>query len=136
MILLPASSCWHSQAPTPPSLALAWQPSYANVEAKWIPELAHEAPGKPWVLVGTKIDLRDDPQANARLQSEGRRMISYDEGVALAQRLGARAYLECSALTQEGLKNCFDSAINVGLQARQGTRGRGRSRNRRRCAIM
>ncbi|KAI7725854.1 hypothetical protein M8C21_022277, partial [Ambrosia artemisiifolia] len=28
----------------------------------WIPELKHYAPGVPIVLVGTKMDLRDDKQ--------------------------------------------------------------------------
>merc|ERR1719330_726373 len=35
--------------------------SFNNIEAKWLPELAHHAPNVPWILVGTKKDLRNDP---------------------------------------------------------------------------
>ncbi|KAL5162922.1 Rac-like GTP-binding protein ARAC2 [Glycine soja] len=36
--------------------------SYENISKKWIPELRHYAPNVPIVLVGTKLDLRDDKQ--------------------------------------------------------------------------
>ncbi|XLT27829.1 hypothetical protein HN873_059121 [Arachis hypogaea] len=36
--------------------------SYENISKKWIPELRHYAPNVPIVLVGTKLDLREDKQ--------------------------------------------------------------------------
>lgn len=38
-------------------------------------------------------------------------MVTYDEGLAVAKRLGMR-FCETSALTQEGLKVCFDEAVS------------------------
>lgn len=37
--------------------------------------------------------------------------IAYQQGVAMAKDIGAVKYLECSALTQKGLKTVFDDAI-------------------------
>ena len=34
--------------------------SFDNVRAKWSPEIKHNNPDTPVVLVGTKLDLRDD----------------------------------------------------------------------------
>ncbi|CAI0461627.1 unnamed protein product [Linum tenue] len=44
------------------AFSLISKASYENVSKKWIPELKHYAPGVPIVLVGTKLDLRDDKQ--------------------------------------------------------------------------
>ena len=34
--------------------------SYGNVKANWYPEIRHHCPGVPYILVGTKTDLRSD----------------------------------------------------------------------------
>ncbi|MBA0811657.1 hypothetical protein Gohar_003533 [Gossypium harknessii] len=44
------------------AFSLISKASYENVHKKWIPELRHYAPNVPIVLVGTKLDLRDDKQ--------------------------------------------------------------------------
>lgn len=70
----------------------------------------------PCLIVGTQIDLRDDPNVNDKLARQRQRPISFDNGERLARELGAVKYVECSALTQKGLKNVFDEAIVAALE--------------------
>lgn len=60
--------------------------------------------GIPFILVGTKLDLRDDQDACKRLAERRQTPISFSEAQGLATELEAYRYLECSALTQHGLK--------------------------------
>jgi GTPase SAR1 family protein len=69
----------------------------------------------PFVLVGNKTDLRDDRDTVQRLSDLGQRPISTEQGEELARRIGAARYVECSALTQQGLKDVFDEAIRAVL---------------------
>ena len=39
-------------------------------------------------------------------------MVTYEAGATLAKKLGVK-YCETSALTQQGLKTCFDEAVSV-----------------------
>lgn len=82
--------------------------SFENVKEKWFPEVRHHCPGVPCLIVGTQVDLRDDPQVMDKLQRQKQRPVAADQGERLARELGAVKYVECSALTQKGLKNVFD----------------------------
>ncbi|XP_070620454.1 rho-related GTP-binding protein RhoU-like isoform X4 [Erythrolamprus reginae] len=44
-------------------------------------------------------------------------------GRSLARKLGLDGYVECSALTQQNLKEVFDTAIALGLRAAEGPKG-------------
>jgi len=89
--------------------------SYDNVKSKWFPEIQHHAPGVPIILVGTKSDLRGDEAMLASLAAKGLRVISREEAAARQKEIGAVQYMECSALTQEGLKDVFDAAIRASM---------------------
>lgn len=87
--------------------------SFENVTAKWIPEIRHFCPTTPFFIVGLKTDLRDDKLTNKRSK------VSTKDGIALAEKVRAYKYVECSALTQHGLKNVFDQALLCVLQERK-----------------
>jgi Ras-related C3 botulinum toxin substrate 1 len=89
--------------------------SFDNVKSKWYPEIQHHAPGVPILLVGTKADLRSDAQMAAQLQNKGLSMVTQAQAQELMTQIQAKGYMECSALTQEGLKAVFDEAIRAAL---------------------
>jgi hypothetical protein len=96
-----------------------------------VPEISHHCPGVPFVLVGNKIDLRDDRETIQRLSDRGLRPISTEQGEELARRIGAVRYVECSALTQQGLKNVFDEGVRAALSPRPSTHGGSRTTSSR-----
>lgn len=89
-------------------------------------------PNTPFLIVGTKIDLRD---GCSKISPVGQ-----DQGEKLAKELRAVKYVECSALTQvnfyihekfppliliniflkDGLKNVFDNAIMSTMKQNDG----------------
>ncbi|KAK0053158.1 rho-related protein racA [Biomphalaria pfeifferi] len=81
--------------------------SLDNIRHKWLPEIKHFCPDVPVVIVACKTDLN---------YTEGRKrdVIRSEDGRALANELKT-AFAETSALTQHGLKECFDGAIRLGL---------------------
>eukprot|EP00800_Vazella_pourtalesii_P003371 TRINITY_DN13427_c1_g1_i1.p1 TRINITY_DN13427_c1_g1~~TRINITY_DN13427_c1_g1_i1.p1 ORF type:complete len:193 (+),score=38.02 TRINITY_DN13427_c1_g1_i1:249-827(+) len=89
--------------------------SFENVKAKWNPEVTHHCPNTPKILVGTKLDLRDDEDTVSRLKEKRLAPISYPQGLQMMKDIGAVRYLECSALTQKGLKDVFDEGIRAVL---------------------
>lgn len=96
------------------AFSLISKASYENIAKKWIPELRHYAPGVPIILVGTKLDLRDDKQFFH--DHPGAMPISTLQGEQLKKQIGAAAYIECSSKTQQNVKAVFDAAIRVVLQ--------------------
>ena len=95
--------------------SVALHSSFANVKNLWWPEVTHFAPAAKIVLVGTKCDLRHDDDTLAKLAARGQTPISFDDGHALAKSIGAAAYVECSALTQRGVKAVFEEALKAAL---------------------
>ncbi|KAM4690225.1 rho-related GTP-binding protein RhoV [Rhinophrynus dorsalis] len=85
--------------------------SFQNVVEKWIPEIRAHSPHTPVVLVGTQADLRDDVNVLINLSRCQVRPVSESQAQAVAQKIRAQTYIECSALTQKNLKEVFDTAI-------------------------
>ena len=85
--------------------------SFSNVEEKWVPEIKQYMPNVPFLLVGTQTDLRDNIVAVKELSRKRQKPVSKDEGEKLARRLGAKCYIECSALLNMNVKQVFDTAI-------------------------
>jgi hypothetical protein len=58
------------------------------------------------------MDLRDDKEIAKSKHSDKRpAFVSYNQGLAMAGKVGAVKYVECSAKTHKGLTTLFDEAI-------------------------
>jgi len=87
--------------------------SFDNVKKKWVPEVTHFNPKTPIVLVGTKLDLRDNEDTIASLKEHNLAPISYSKAEKLTKDIQAYKYVECSALTQKNLSLVFEEACKA-----------------------
>jgi len=102
--------------------------SLENVENRWIDEVLEYCPGVKLVLVACKCDLREDRETIERLARYGSRVIEYEQGLAVARRIRASRYLECSSMHNRGVTEVFNEAARVALATRKNSDGR--------CIIM
>ena len=104
--------------------AINQRDSFENIEKQCVPEIHHHAPKMPYVLVGTKRDLRKDAAFD---------VIEHKEGHDLASQIEAEGYFEISALTQQGVERMFDEAIRAGLKYIKKTRT---SNGKKQCVVL
>ncbi|EGG14962.1 Rho GTPase [Cavenderia fasciculata] len=98
--------------------------SYENVYTKWYPEVMHFCPDVPQILVGTKLDTREDRGIVEKLEAQHQKPVSIEQGQDLARKIKAVKYMECSAKTSLNLKQVFDEAIkSVLMMKRKKRRG-------------
>ncbi|BFZ08410.1 hypothetical protein BsWGS_11449 [Bradybaena similaris] len=90
--------------------------SFSNVTEKWYPEARHFCPGVPIIIVGNKKDLRDDPATQTELSRRNQAPVTTEQGNAMAARIGAVAYMECSARDNEGVREVFETAVSHALR--------------------
>jgi Ras-related C3 botulinum toxin substrate 1 len=104
--------------------------SLANAINKWYPEIRQNCPmhSPMLVLVGTKQDLRDDKNALVLSRCEP---VTKAEGESVARQIGAFAYVECSALTQKGVKVAFEQVLQAALTGKKM-----RYKKKKKCQIV
>lgn len=85
--------------------------SLVNARTKWAEEALRYCPNAPIILIGLKKDLRllgpTDPQF--------KNLVSYEDAQQVARQIGAKKFLECSALTGEGVDDVFELATRTSL---------------------
>ncbi|ELP90792.1 RAC GTPase, putative [Entamoeba invadens IP1] len=109
--------------------------SFENVEYFWIPEIRKHSPTIPFLLVGTKGDMREDITIVQNVQNGSLQWVSYEEANNLSKKYGGAGYFECSALTQKNLKLLFDQAITTALKTSFSTT-KTRKDHTSKCAIF
>jgi len=83
--------------------------SFDNIKYKWLPELKQNSPGTPFILVGTKADLRDEtPNPNH---------ISQKEGAKRAKEIKAHTYVECTSKETASVGKVVMEAVGIVLEA-------------------
>ncbi|KEY72729.1 hypothetical protein S7711_02517, partial [Stachybotrys chartarum IBT 7711] len=127
--------------------------SLDNVQEKWISEVLHFCQGLPIVLVGCKKDLRYDQKTIEELRKTSQKPVSPEEvtqphpsiiaalsprllstplvGEEVRKKIGAHKYLECSAKTNEGVREVFEHATRAALLSRSS-----RKSSHRKCMIL
>jgi len=74
--------------------------SLKNIRRKWIPEIEKFCPGVPFIIVGTKRDLRGTEHD----------LVPFDDAKKMVAEVNANDFITCSAKTQTGLKRVMISA--------------------------
>jgi len=103
--------------------------SLDNVMEKWFSEVNHFCPNIPTVLVGCKKDLRDEESVVQELHKTNQKPVTPKDGEDVKLKISARAYLECSAKTGEGVRKVFEEATRLALETR-------RPHGRKKCLIL
>ncbi|CAG2109292.1 unnamed protein product [Medioppia subpectinata] len=75
--------------------------------SQWAPEVSHHCPNAAIILVGTDEHLRP-LSGNIDLTALA---VTYSEGMAAARGMGAYKYMECSAVTGDGVTEVFATAV-------------------------
>lgn len=83
--------------------------SFENVHAKWVPEIREHCPNAKFIIVGTKADLRNDPEFKGPF-------VSKADAQKLCREVGGAKYLECSSKTREGVKEIFEELAVQGIR--------------------
>jgi len=87
--------------------------SFHNIKQKWLEELKKVSTDTPFILVGTKTDLRDDPEVVRKLAEKNKEPITAKMGKKRAKEIKAKAYLECTAKDLTSVNEVFRSAIKI-----------------------
>ena len=70
-------------------------------------------------MVATKVDLRTDDHTVKDLARLKQTPVTEEEGKEMAEKIGARCYIESSALTKEGVMEIFREVTKCCLEKRQ-----------------
>ncbi|CAI6337112.1 unnamed protein product [Periconia digitata] len=90
--------------------------TFDNVIENWMPEILHFCKDVPFILVGTKTDLRHEEKTSRKPVGQGgEALVTTEEGQELAKQIGAYMYLECSVERDEGVKEVFLAASRIAL---------------------
>ncbi|KAL7715675.1 small monomeric GTPase [Entamoeba marina] len=100
-----------------------YEPSFVNLKDKWQPEVLHHCPQALLMMVGTKMDLRDN-------------QLNPDKGKIMAKELNCIEYMECSALTRKGLKEVFEKAVSLVFDANEKATSGGNGKRKIRMVVF
>ncbi|KAJ2395603.1 hypothetical protein GGF41_008730, partial [Coemansia sp. RSA 2531] len=82
--------------------------SLHNVYDKWHPEAEQNSPNSPVVLVALKLDLRDNENTRRELAGYQEVPVTREQGEAMARRIGAVSYIECSSIQNFNVRQVFE----------------------------
>ncbi|KAH8892258.1 transforming protein RhoA [Thozetella sp. PMI_491] len=84
------------------------------IDKKWVSDVWHYMQGAQYILVGNKSDERD---ARENLMTADQSLVSHKQGEAMAKRIGAKAYVECSLSNRNSMCRVLEVAARYCVQA-------------------
>jgi small GTP-binding protein len=88
--------------------------SLENVQSTSVPELKQKLSNTPYIIVGTKCDIRDSVHQQCdEYRERGMESIPSQIGESKSKRIGAPTYIECSSRFPYNLRQAFDIAIRT-----------------------
>jgi GTPase SAR1 family protein len=85
-----------------------------------VPEIQHHAPNVPILLIGTKLDLREDRDTIDKLRERRMQPIDYQAGAALARQISA---VRCVAAASPSAAQMADRAPQLPRVLRADAKG-------------
>ena len=76
----------------------------------------------PIILVCNKVDLRFKDKTRKELAKHKQEPVTYKQGYAMAEKVGAFAYVECSAKLNQGVHEVFEAATRASLLSKKALR--------------
>jgi len=96
--------------------SLVTEASFESVKDKWFPEVDHYVKNVPTLLVGTKVDLRNEKLPDP---STGEfNPVSDEQANKMVEEVGAEKFIAVSAKKGTNLKELFNDAVTIALAAR------------------
>lgn len=81
--------------------------SLESAKTKWVKEIKAYCANTPYLLIGLKKDLR--------INNKSKKFVQIPQAEQVADQIGAKTYLESSALTGEGVDDIFEFATRTSL---------------------
>ncbi|KAL9656017.1 hypothetical protein ABK040_007638 [Willaertia magna] len=114
--------------------------SFENIADKWVHEIQHHCPNTPFILCGTKVDLRENKKilfhSLQRKNSSEYVPISKEEGEALAKMIGAIAYIETSSFDCIGFDNLAEYIFLLSKVGKQQKEEKEHFKSEKKCLIQ
>jgi len=98
--------------------SVALPSSAENVRAKWLTEVRTHCPDTPLFLIGSQIDLRENPKTIEALAQRKEKVISTTQGQQLAKDIKAFGYSELCSKTGNGYTYIFDQVLRYVINER------------------
>ncbi|PAA63379.1 hypothetical protein BOX15_Mlig030969g1 [Macrostomum lignano] len=95
-----------------------------NVRTKWYPELSHHCPSARIILVGTKLDMRTGLKISETKEEDAEKNLTAEQANEFVKEINAAKYMECSSITQQGLKEVFEEAARLVLNSSDARNGK------------
>ena len=91
--------------------------SFHKIKTYWINEIKENCgdPNPRILLIGTKSDSRKNEKVKELMKKQNMEFVSESAMKQMAKEIGARGYIECSALTQNNLSEVFEMAAMIAL---------------------